>query len=151
MAEPSEINSRGAQSCAAVIVVLIAATVFAFWPLGSNGFVNVDDPQYILQNTHVNSGLSWTGVAWAFQTGYAMNWHPVTWISHMADCSLFGLTPGPHHLVSLILHIANSLLVFLLLLKLTGAFWRSALVSALFAWHPIHVESVAWASERKDV
>jgi len=90
-------------------------------------------------------------VIWAFQTGAAANWHPLTWISHMLDCQLYGLNPGGHHSTNLIFHVINTLLLFLWLRQLTGTLWRSAMVAALFAWHPLHVESVAWASERKDV
>ena len=90
-------------------------------------------------------------LSWAFTSGYASNWHPLTWISHMLDYQLFGLNPGAHHLMNVLLHTANTLLLFILLNNLTGAIWRSAFVAALFAWHPLHVESVAWASERKDV
>jgi Flp pilus assembly protein TadD len=116
-----------------------------------HGFVNYDDPDYITGNAHVTGGLTWANIAWAFQSGHAANWHPLTWISHMMDCQLFGLNPAGHHLTNLLFHIANTLLLFVLLEKLTGAIWRSFFVAALFAWHPLHVESVAWASERKDV
>jgi len=116
-----------------------------------NGFVSVDDPQYITQNPRVTAGLTWPGLVWALGAGYASNWHPLTWLSHMLDCDLYGLHPAGHHLTNLLLHTANTLVLFLLLRGLTGAFWRSALVAAFFACHPLHVESVAWASERKDV
>ncbi len=116
-----------------------------------NGFVNLDDHQYIVDNPHVVSGLTSTNIVWAFKSGEASNWHPLTWISHMADCQMFGLNPARHHLVNLLFHIANTLLLFILLNRMTGGLWRSAFVAALFAWHPLHVESVAWASERKDV
>src|SRR5208283_5662499 len=106
---------------------------------------------YITNNAHVKAGLTWTGVIWAFRTGAAANWHPLTWLSHMLDCQLYGLYPGGHHSTNLLFHVANTLLLFLWLRQLTGALWRSALVAALFAWHPLHVESVAWAAERKDV
>ena len=91
------------------------------------------------------------GVQWAFTSLYASNWHPLTWLSHMLDCQIYGLKPGGHHVTNLLLHLVNSLLLFGLLKRLTGALWRSALVAALFALHPLHVESVAWVSERKDV
>jgi tetratricopeptide (TPR) repeat protein len=99
----------------------------------------------------VQNGLTLAGVRWAFTTGYASNWHPVTWLSHMTDCELFSLNAGAHHFVNVLFHSANSVLLFVLLLRLTQKLWPSALVAALFAWHPLHVESVAWVSERKDV
>ena len=139
------------QLFAIICFVLAAVTLAVYWPLTSHPFINFDDDEYIVGNPHVTSGLSWTNVAWAFQSGKAANWHPLTWISHMMDCDLYGLNPGGHHLTNLIFHIANTLLLFLLLKQMTGAMWCSALVAALFAWHPLHVESVAWASERKDV
>jgi hypothetical protein len=135
----------------AVCLALAAITLLVYSPMLWHGFINYDDPDYITGNAHVIGGLTWTNVAWAFTTGDAANWHPLTWISHMTDCQLFGLNPAGHHLTNLLFHIANTLLLFLLLKKLTGAIWRSFFVAALFAWHPLHVESVAWASERKDV
>jgi tetratricopeptide (TPR) repeat protein len=138
-------------SSLAVCVVLAAITLLVYAPMLRHGFVNYDDPDYITGNAHVTGGLTWANIAWAFQSGHAANWHPLTWISHMMDCQLFGLNPAGHHLTNLLFHIANTLLLFLLLEKLTGAIWRSFFVAALFAWHPLHVESVAWASERKDV
>src|SRR5262249_2189975 len=99
----------------------------------------------------LQSGLTAPGIAWALKTGHASNWHPLTWMSHMADASIYGNKPGGHHLTNLLLHTANVVLVFLVLGQMTGSTWRSALVAALFAWHPLHVESVAWVSERKDV
>jgi hypothetical protein len=135
----------------AICLALALVTLAVYWPITRDGFVNFDDDVYIVANPHVTSGLTWTNVAWAFTSGEGGNWHPLTWLSHMVDCQLFGLNPGGHHLVSILFHIANTLLLFLLLNQMTGALWRSAFVAALFAWHPLHVESVAWASERKDV
>ena len=120
-------------------------------PAGRNDFVNYDDSDYVTENAHVKSGLTWETVVWAFKTGHASNWHPVTWLSHALDCQVFGVKPGPMHLVSVGFHVVDTLLVFLVLRALTGAVWRSALVAALFGLHPLHVESVAWVSERKDV
>ena len=97
------------------------------------------------------SGLKWDDIIWAFTTGHAGNWHPLTWLSHMLDCQLFGPGPGPQPLISAGVHVANTILLFLLLRAMTGALWRSALVAALFALHPLHVESAAWIAERKDV
>jgi tetratricopeptide (TPR) repeat protein len=120
-------------------------------PASRDGFVNYDDQDYVTENSVVQKGLTWTGIKWAFTTGHASNWHPLTWLSHMADCELFGLNPGAHHLVNVLFHTANVVLLLVLLLRLTGKLWPGAFVAALFAWHPLHVESVAWISERKDV
>jgi tetratricopeptide (TPR) repeat protein len=136
---------------ALICLVLALGTAALYWPITSHPFILFDDDQYVTGNSHVTSGLKWTNIVWAFQTYEAANWHPLTWISHMADCQMFGLNPGAHHLVNLLFHIANTLLLFVWLKNLTGATWRSAFVAALFAWHPLRVESVAWASERKDV
>jgi tetratricopeptide (TPR) repeat protein len=114
-------------------------------------FVNYDDPDYVTSNSHVQSGLTKESVVWALTTGHASNWHPVTWLSHMLDCQLYGLNPTGHHLTNVLLHIANALLLFGVLRQMTGSTWCSAGVAAVFAWHPLHVESVAWVSERKDV
>src|SRR6266481_4638228 len=113
-------------------------------------FITFDDPTYIQDNPMVNHGVTLAGLAWAFTTFYAGNWHPLTWIAHMIDSQLFGMIAGGHLLVNALIHSANTLLVFWLLLRTTHARWPSALVAALFALHPLHVESVAWASERKD-
>jgi tetratricopeptide (TPR) repeat protein len=134
-----------------ICLLLALVTLVLYWPVTGFDFLNIDDPDYILNNTAIHQGLTWQGIVWAFRTSYASNWHPVTWLSHMLDCSLYGWHPGGHHLTNLLLHMANAMLVFLLLERLTGATWRSAFVAALFAWHPLHVESVAWVSERKDV
>ena len=130
---------------------LVAVTLATFAGVWSFGFVNFDDPQYIINNPHVSTGLTWANVVWAFTSGYAANWHPVTWLSHMIDVTVFGLAPGPAHAVNLALHVANVLLLFAFFVRTTGAAGRSAVVAALFAVHPLHVESVAWISERKDV
>ena len=123
----------------------------AYLPTLRNGFTGYDDPDYVTGNPHVNTGLSQANFVWAWTGAHAGNWHPLTWLSHMADCSMFGLAPAGHHLVSLLLHIANVLLLFLWLSSATGARGRSALVALLFGLHPVHVESVAWVAERKDV
>ena len=132
-------------------VLLALVTIALYWPATRHDFVNYDDPEYVLNNTHVTGGLTLENTRWAFRSGFAANWHPVTWLSHMLDCQLFGLKPWGHHLTSVLLHALNAALVFLFLRGLTGAFWRSALVAALFGLHPVHVESVAWVAERKDV
>src|SRR5437899_1852556 len=131
--------------------LLVATTVAVYWPVSSFEFLNFDDPSYVTDNIHVYNGLSWKNFTWAFTTFYASNWHPLTWLSHMFDCQLFAKNPGPHHLVNLVFHCANTAMLFLVLRQMTGAVWRSAMVAALFALHPLHVESVAWISERKDV
>ena len=131
--------------------VISVAALVCFWPLHRSDFVNFDDPDYVTENRQAQSGIHWTTVQWAFGTRRAGNWHPVTWLSHSLDCQLFGLDPGAHHLVNLGFHAANAMLVFLLFRKMTGALWRPALLAALFALHPLHVEAVAWISERKEV
>lgn len=132
-------------------LLLAALTLAAFAPTRLNGFVSYDDRDYVAENPHVQGGLNWAGAVWAFGTGYAGNWHPLTWLSHMMDVQLFGLRAAGHHGTSLLLHAANVILLFLLLRRLTGMFWRSLCVAALFALHPLRVESVAWVAERKDV
>ena len=132
-------------------LLLVLATLLAYLPTARDRFINYDDDDYITQNQVVQRGLTWTGVKWAFTTWHASNWHPLTWLSHMTDCELFHLKPGGHHLVGVLFHAANAMLLFMLLLSLTEALWPSAFIAALFAWHPLHVESVAWVSERKDV
>ncbi len=140
------------RSSSLVICALLAlATFLVFAPAIYHDFVNYDDPDYVSSNAHVKAGLTGDGIVWAFTTGHASNWHPLTWISHMMDAQMFGVNPFGHHLVNVLFHIANTLLLFLVLKKMTGAKWRSAFVAALFALHPAHVESVAWISERKDV
>ena len=135
-----------------IIVIIIAACVFAvYWQVNGFNFVNFDDPVYITTNKDIRHGLTLDGLKFAFTCVYASNWHPLTWISHMLDVEMFGLNPGMHHLTNVFLHILNSILLFLVFERMTGALWRSAAVAALFALHPIHVESVAWVSERKDV
>jgi tetratricopeptide (TPR) repeat protein len=139
------------QLAAFICLALAVVTTALYLPIIHHDFVNFDDDDYITNNSHVQAGLTWAGVIWAFRTGAAANWHPLTWLSHMLDCQLYGLNPGGHHSTNLIFHVINTLLLFLWLSQITGTLWRSAIVAALFAWHPLHVESVAWASERKDV
>jgi tetratricopeptide (TPR) repeat protein len=135
----------------AIGAVLAALTLLAYSGVLSNGFVEYDDQAYVTRNRHVLSGITWEGIRWAFTTGHAANWHPLTWISHMLDCELFGLRAAGHHAVSAALHLISALLLFRLFLRMTAAPWPSAFVAAVFALHPLHVESVAWAAERKDV
>ena len=130
---------------------LALITGLIYLPAGRHDFILMDDPIYVTHNAMVTGGLSWAGLKWAFLGWHASNWHPLTWVSHQLDCELFGLNPVGHHLVNVLLHAANSVLLFHLWRRLTGALWPSAMVAALFAWHPLHVESVAWVAERKDV
>jgi len=130
-------------------LIIITAAVYA--PVRNYDFIRWDDPQYVSENPFVTGGLKWNNVVWAFTTGHAANWHPITWLSHMLDVELFGLNAGRHHLISVLIHIVNTVLLFLLLCRITGARGKSAVVAALFAVHPLHVESVAWIAERKDV
>ena len=141
----------GQRLFALICLALALGTAALYWPITHHPFIQFDDEQYIIANPHVTSGLSATNFVWAFTTSEQANWHPLTWLSHQLDCKLFGLYAGGHHLVNLLYHIANTLLLFVFLRSATGAVWRAAFVAALFAWHPLHVESVAWASERKDV
>ncbi|HVU25918.1 MAG TPA: tetratricopeptide repeat protein [Opitutus sp.] len=134
----------------AVACALFAGTVLLFWRVVPYEFLNYDDPRYLTSNAHVQAGLAWSSVVWAF-TAPTDYWHPLTWLSHMLDWQLYGGEVAGHHLTSIFWHAANAVLVFLLLRRLTGAFWSSALAAALFAWHPLRVESVAWITERKDV
>ena len=132
-------------------LLIVILTLLAYWQLPNNLFVVYDDPEYITENANVLGGITLKGIAWAFTAFAEGNWHPVTWLSHMLDVQLFGLNPAGHHGMALFLHLANALLVLLILGKMTGAPWRSAMVALLFALHPLHVESVAWAAERKDL
>src|SRR5438093_12096559 len=131
-----------------LLALLTAAT---FWGVRQNDFISYDDPEFVTSNPIVREGLTWRGVVWAFTTPVLANWHPLTSLTHLADVSLYGLNPSGHHTTNLLLHGVNTLLLFLLLRRLTGEDWRSAWVAALFAVHPAHVESVAWIAERKDV
>jgi len=134
-----------------IYLVLVLATLAVFWQVRHHEFISFDDDLYILNNDHVKTGLTLKGLVWAFTSAHAYNWHPITWISHMLDCEFYGTDPAGHHFTNVLFHIANTLLLLLVLHRLTGSFWPSAFVAAAFALHPLHVESVAWASERKDV
>ena len=134
-----------------IYLVLILSGFIAYEPMRHNDFVGFDDDKYVTQNPIVKMGLARESVKWAFTSTYLSNWHPLTLLSHMLDCQLFGTEPFWHHLTNLLLHIANTLLLFWLLKEMTGRIWSSAFVAAAFALHPLHVESVAWVSERKDV
>ena len=140
-----------------ICAALIAITWIVFAQTLGHEFVNYDDPAYVSENENIRSGLNWHSVAWAFTHVHSQNWHPLTTMSHMLDCQLFGLKPGAHHFVNVLLHSASAVLLFLLLEQMTrngggiATLWSSAFVAAIFAIHPLHVESVAWISERKDV
>ncbi|HMP81323.1 MAG TPA: tetratricopeptide repeat protein [Verrucomicrobiota bacterium] len=132
-------------------VLLALAALLTYLPARQCDFIGFDDHLYVTENPNVNTGLNWKNIAWAFNAGYASNWHPLTWMSHMLDVELFGLNPAGHHMVNVLFHTANTVLLFLLMRRMTGLGFQSAFVAALFALHPLHVESVAWVSERKDV
>ncbi|MCH2127731.1 MAG: tetratricopeptide repeat protein [Pirellulaceae bacterium] len=133
-------------------IVFFIAGMAVYWPVGSYGYVHYDDLAYVAENEHVLQGWTAASLKWAWTTNEQANWHPLTWMSHMLDCQLFGSeAPGRYHLVNVLLHVTNSLLLFVLLQQLTSVFWRPLLLAALFLVHPLHVESVAWISERKDV
>jgi len=134
-----------------VSAVLWMATLALFWPVAHFEFIDFDDPTYVTDNAMVQQGLTAESVRWGLTASVCANWHPLTLYSHMLDCQLYGLNAGKHHITNLLFHAVNGVLVFLLFRRLTGTLWRSALVAALFAWHPLHVESVAWIAERKDV
>lgn len=144
------ITSRPGFRVAALSALLFAGTVLLFCRTVHFGFLNYDDPSYVTANPHVRAGLTWAGVVWAF-TGIADYWHPLTWLSHMLDWQLYGSDPAGHHVTSVLWHACNAVLAFLVFRRLAGGIWRSAFAAALFAWHPLRVESVAWIAERKDV
>lgn len=135
----------------AIAAGLIVGTLLVFWPVREFDFITLDDPAYVAKNSKVSAGLTHEGVRWAFTSYHGGNWHPVTWLSHMLDCQWFGLKPGAHHVVNVVLHALTAAGLFLLLGRMTDRRWPSVLVAAVFAWHPQRVESVAWIAERKDV
>lgn len=146
--EPPEEHRRVWQ----IGIILCFVTFILYIGVLKAQFVNFDDEGYVTKNTYIQDGITFSALSWAATAGYASNWHPLTWVSHMVDWQIFGLKhPGGHHLTNLLFHVANTLLLFLVLRKMTGRLWPSAMVAALFGWHPLHVESVAWVSERKDV
>lgn len=129
---------------------LAGLTALTFLPLKSHDFLNYDDNEYVTHNEYVQAGLSWQKIRWAFTSTVSNHWHPLTWLSHMLDCEMFGLNPAGHHLMNLLLHILNTVLLFLILVRSTGTIWPATFTAVLFALHPLHVESVAWVAERKD-
>jgi Flp pilus assembly protein TadD len=147
---PLSHNIRLKRSDLVILLGLAVMTFGIYAQVIGHQFITLDDPTYIRENPNVNRGVTLAGLAWAFSTFDVANWHPLTWISHMIDCQLFGTNAGRHLLVNMLIHAANTLLIFYFLFRTTHARWPSALVAALFALHPLHVESVAWASERKD-
>ena len=135
-----------------ICLFLVISTLTVYWQIRDYDFVNFDDNLYVIENYHVQEGLTIKNLKWAFNfTEKDTYWQPLTWLSHMLDCQLYGLNPGMHHSTNLILHIVNSILLFLIFLRMTGEVWKSGFVAALFALHPINVESVAWIAERKNV
>jgi hypothetical protein len=150
-----EINNRiittSAHKKTLPIVFLIIVTFAVFWQSASHEFLIHDDSVYVTENLHAKTGLTYRNMLWAFTTMEASNWHPVTWLSHMLDCQIYGLNPKGHHLTNVLFHIANTLLLWVLFFTATRNYWQSMFVAALFALHPLHVESVAWIAERKDL
>ena len=134
-----------------IVVTIVLVTIALYWPVMGHDFAALDDDEYVTKNQHVAIGFTLEGVRWAFCNPVAGNWHPLTVLSHMLDCQLFDLNPWGHHLTSVLVHAVNTALVFSLLRSLTDATWRSLFVAALFGFHPLRVESVAWVAERKDV
>jgi hypothetical protein len=134
-----------------VVVALAALVLCIYWQAGRHWFIGFDDDVYVYENPHVRKGLTLEGFGWSFTTFHASNWHPVTWISHMADVELFGVDAGWHHRMNVLLHLLNTSLLCVVLWRMTGGLWQSAFVAALFGVHPLHVESVAWVAERKDL
>jgi protein O-mannosyl-transferase len=134
-----------------IYLAIALLTVAVYWHVAGFEFVNYDDDLYVTQNVMVQRGLSLQTATWAFTTYAACNWHPLTWLSHLLDVRLYHAKAAGHHVTSLLLHIANALLLFAVLKRMTRSVWRSAFVAVLFAIHPLHVQSVAWVAERKDV
>jgi len=151
---PDKPNNRSmmpSRSRIPIYLLLTLAILIVFWPVRYYDFISLDDPLYVNQNLHVKKGLTGESVKWAFSTNHAGFWIPITWISFMVDYQLYGMHPGGFHMTNVLFHIANTLLLFAVLHLMTGSLWRSAFVAVLFGIHPLHVESVAWITERKDV
>jgi tetratricopeptide (TPR) repeat protein len=134
-----------------ICLFLVIATLAVYWQVRNYPLINYDSRKYVTENHYVKTGLTLKSITWSFTAMHASNWHPLTWLSHMLDCQLYGMNPGQHHLTNVFFHILNTLLLFIVLKRMTGALWQSGFVAALFALHPLHVESVAWVAERKDV
>jgi len=134
-----------------ILCTIVGLTLFVYEDIRNHQFLNFDDNEYVTLNYHVRNGFSIENIKWACSFTESSYWHPLSWISHMMDCQLFGIKPGPHLFMNLALHIVNSLLLFLIILRMTGTRFKAALVAVLFAVHPLNVESVAWLAERKTV
>ena len=134
-----------------ISLTLFITTMTLYWQVTAFDYINFDDPEYVANNLVVKQGISKETISWAFKTTKTANWHPLTWISYLLDVHFFGSTPGVHHLINVLLHATNAVLLFIVFRRMTAAVWLSAIVAALFAIHPLHVESVVWISERKDV
>jgi hypothetical protein len=134
-----------------ICLFIVTSTLIVYWQVNSFNFVSFDDPMYVTENRHVLAGLTSESIRWAFTNIDYMCWQPLTWLSHMLDIQIYGMSPGGHHITNLFFHIVNSLLLFLLLSQVTGALWESAFVALLFALHPINVDSVAWVAQRKNL
>ncbi|MBI4811713.1 MAG: hypothetical protein HY800_09800, partial [Ignavibacteriales bacterium] len=132
----------------AIILIIIVVTCIAYQNVLNNRFINFDDTEYVTKNDHVHDGISVETIIWSFKSNDAANWHPLTWMSHALDCSLFGLDAKYHHAMNLLLHLFSSIILFLVIDRMTSARWQSAFVALIFAVHPLHVESVAWIAER---
>ena len=145
------VNTHDHHSKLVICLFLTAATLSVYWQVQNHSFIHFDDFAFIVSNHHIQGGLSWEKVIWAFTTTYPDYWHPLPWLSHMLDYQLYGLNPNGYHFNNLLFHIANTLLIFLVFERMTGTRWRSAFVAALFAFHPLNVQPVAWVTSRKDV
>src|SRR5580704_1834594 len=144
-------DRRGKRLIIVSCLFLVIGTAALYSPVVRHPFVDFDDQYYVTNNAVIHAGLSWKVFLWSFNAGYAQNWHPLTWLSHALDCQLYGLKPAGHHVNNVLLHVLDVVILFLLLLYATGAMGRSLFVAALFALHPLNVESVAWVAERKNV
>lgn len=147
----SRLRSRPRLTQGLALLALIGVTATVYWPVTGHGFLSLDDPEYVSENSTVRDGLTIEGLHWAFSAAHEANWHPVSWLSHMLDVELFGLDAGGHHATNLALHLMNTLLLFVFLSRATAARWPSLIVATVFALHPVQVESVAWISERKEL
>lgn len=134
-----------------ITIILFIVTILVYSNVRNNNFISFDDIGYVCNNEHVATGINQNNVVWAFTSYYKCNWHPITWLSHMADVQIYGMNPRGHHLTNVVIHAITTLIIFIFLLRLTDSIWKSAFVAALFGLHPLHVESVAWVAERKDV
>ena len=134
-----------------IYLLLVLITLIVYLRVVSFEFINYDTDRYVFENQYVMAGITKRSIGWAFTTIYASNWHPLTWLSHMLDVEFFGLDSGWHHFSNVLFHCTNAILLFWVLVRMTGDLWKSSLIAALFAIHPLHIQSVAWVAERKDV